>query len=158
MAGHLSSLEITTEDVASIVCRHMSGAISEIHLDYVQRTYERGCEIVGEQGSIFWDFAKRQVRWFDAGAGQWTTFSEPDEWEVNQMYVDEMKHFIDCAGSGRPTVLPIPDAMSFEEAAALPVNYLTAYHMLFRVAAVRPGERVLVHMAAGGTDKNSSKI
>jgi synaptic vesicle membrane protein VAT-1 len=46
--------------------------------------------------------------------------------------------------------LPMPDAMSFEEAAALPVNYLTAYHMLFRVAAVRPGERVLVHMAAGG--------
>jgi synaptic vesicle membrane protein VAT-1 len=47
-------------------------------------------------------------------------------------------------------VLPIPDAMSFEEAAALPVTYLTAYHMLFRVACVRPGERVLVHMAAGG--------
>ena len=47
-------------------------------------------------------------------------------------------------------VLPIPDAMSFEEAAAIPVNYVTAYHMLFRVANVRPGERVLVHMAAGG--------
>jgi synaptic vesicle membrane protein VAT-1 len=47
-------------------------------------------------------------------------------------------------------VLQIPDAMSFEEAAAIPVNYLTAYHMLFRVANVRPGERVLVHMAAGG--------
>ena len=47
-------------------------------------------------------------------------------------------------------VLGIPDAMSFEEAAAVPVNYLTAYRMLFRVAGVRPGERVLVHMAAGG--------
>jgi NADPH:quinone reductase-like Zn-dependent oxidoreductase len=47
-------------------------------------------------------------------------------------------------------VLPMPDAMSFEEAAAMPVTYLTAYHMLFRVAGVRPGERVLVHMAAGG--------
>ena len=47
-------------------------------------------------------------------------------------------------------VLPIPDAMSFEEAVAIPVNYLTAYHMLFRVAGIRPGERVLVHMAAGG--------
>src|SRR5580704_687574 len=45
-------------------------------------------------------------------------------------------------------VFQIPDEMSFEEAAALPVNYLTAYHMLFRVACVRPG--VLVHMAAGG--------
>ena len=47
-------------------------------------------------------------------------------------------------------VLPIPDAMSFEEAAAIPVNYLTAYHMLFRVAGVRPGERVLVHMGPAG--------
>ncbi|MFY9931786.1 MAG: medium chain dehydrogenase/reductase family protein [Streptosporangiaceae bacterium] len=53
-----------------------------------------------------------------------------------------------CVPAGQ--VLPMPEAMSFEEAAALPVNYLTAYHMLFRVAAVRPGERVLVHMAAGG--------
>jgi synaptic vesicle membrane protein VAT-1 len=47
-------------------------------------------------------------------------------------------------------VLPIPDDKDFEEAAALPVNYLTAYHMLFRTAHIQPGERVLVHMAAGG--------
>ena len=53
-----------------------------------------------------------------------------------------------CVPAGQ--VLPMPDAMSFEEAAAIPVSYLTAYHMLFRVAGVRPGERVLVHMAAGG--------
>jgi len=46
--------------------------------------------------------------------------------------------------------VPMPDAMSFEEGAALPVNYLTAYHALFRVAALRPREKVLVHMAAGG--------
>ena len=46
--------------------------------------------------------------------------------------------------------LALPDGAGFEEAAALPVNYLTAYHILFRVACVRPGERVLVHMAAGG--------
>jgi NADPH:quinone reductase-like Zn-dependent oxidoreductase len=53
-----------------------------------------------------------------------------------------------CVPTGQ--VLAMPEAMSFEEAAAIPVNYLTAYHMLFRVANVRPGERVLVHMAAGG--------
>src|ERR1700719_69536 len=44
----------------------------------------------------------------------------------------------------------IPDEMSFAEAAAIPVNYLTAYQMLFRVAAIQPGESVLIHMAAGG--------
>lgn len=47
-------------------------------------------------------------------------------------------------------VFQIPDEMSFTAAAALPVTYLTAYHLLFRVACVRPSERVLVHMAAGG--------
>ncbi|GEJ58100.1 synaptic vesicle VAT-1 family membrane protein [Anaeromyxobacter diazotrophicus] len=46
--------------------------------------------------------------------------------------------------------VPMPEGMSFEEGAALPVNYLTAYHALFRVAALRPREKVLVHMAAGG--------
>jgi NADPH:quinone reductase-like Zn-dependent oxidoreductase len=46
--------------------------------------------------------------------------------------------------------VPIPDAMSFEDAAALPVNYLTAYHMLFEIARLRGGEHVLIHMAAGG--------
>lgn len=44
----------------------------------------------------------------------------------------------------------MPDGMTFEEGAALPVNYLTAYHMLFRVGALRPGQSVLIHMAAGG--------
>jgi NADPH:quinone reductase-like Zn-dependent oxidoreductase len=47
-------------------------------------------------------------------------------------------------------VVPMPDAMTFEEAAALPVNYITAYHMLFRTAQLRPGSSVLIHMAAGG--------
>lgn len=47
-------------------------------------------------------------------------------------------------------VVAMPDGMSFEEGAAMPVNYITAYHMLFRVAALRPREKVLIHMAAGG--------
>lgn len=47
-------------------------------------------------------------------------------------------------------VFELPDAVSFEAGAALPVNYLTAYHMLFRVFRLREGDSVLVHMAAGG--------
>jgi NADPH:quinone reductase-like Zn-dependent oxidoreductase len=44
----------------------------------------------------------------------------------------------------------IPDGMSDEEAAALPVNYVTAYHMLHYLTTVRPKDRVLIHAAAGG--------
>ncbi|XP_061612588.1 synaptic vesicle membrane protein VAT-1 homolog [Phyllopteryx taeniolatus] len=45
---------------------------------------------------------------------------------------------------------PMADSMSFEEGAALPINYLTAYLMLFHMANLTPGKSVLVHMAAGG--------
>jgi NADPH:quinone reductase-like Zn-dependent oxidoreductase len=47
-------------------------------------------------------------------------------------------------------VFPLPEAWSFEVGAAFPVVYLTAHHLLVRVAAARPGESVLVHSAAGG--------
>lgn len=46
--------------------------------------------------------------------------------------------------------MPMPEGMSFEQGAALPVNYLTAYHALFRVGHLSRGQSVLVHMAAGG--------
>lgn len=47
----------------------------------------------------------------------------------------------------RTTVMP--DEMSFEEGAALPISYVTAYLMLFEMANLKPGNSVLVHMAAG---------
>lgn len=45
---------------------------------------------------------------------------------------------------------PMPEQMTFEEGAAIAVNYITAYMMLFEMANVRPGKSVLIHMAAGG--------
>ncbi|CAF0930745.1 unnamed protein product [Adineta steineri] len=44
----------------------------------------------------------------------------------------------------------MPDTMSFEEGAALLVNYITAYQILFEFGNLRPNQSVLVHMAAGG--------
>jgi NADPH:quinone reductase-like Zn-dependent oxidoreductase len=47
-------------------------------------------------------------------------------------------------------IFPLPDAMTFEAGAAVPVNYLTAVLMLRRFGNVQAGDRVLVHAAAGG--------
>ena len=112
LTGHISSLRIDTEDYAALTCRHANGVVSEVHLDYVQRSYERGCRIVGEEGSIFWDFRKKEVQFYDAGEEQWETFAEPANWDVNGMYVDEMRHFLDCLREGKQTVLPVGDAVN----------------------------------------------
>jgi NADPH:quinone reductase len=48
------------------------------------------------------------------------------------------------------SVFPLPDGLSFEKAAALPMNYLTAQFALETRAGLRAGETVLVNGAAGG--------
>src|SRR5271167_1892370 len=47
-------------------------------------------------------------------------------------------------------VIPIPDSLSFEHAAAFPIQVLTAWHMLHTSHKTGPGQTVLVHSAAGG--------
>ena len=51
---------------------------------------------------------------------------------------------------GPDSVFPLPDSVSFEAGAALPMNYLTAQFALAHRAGLRAGETVLVHGAAGG--------
>ena len=43
-----------------------------------------------------------------------------------------------------------PESLSFEQAAAIPVNYLTAYALLVAMGGLRKGESVLIHNAGGG--------
>jgi len=47
-------------------------------------------------------------------------------------------------------VIALPDNIDLDEAAALPIIYLTAHHMLHTVRRVKPGETVLMYAAAGG--------
>jgi len=48
------------------------------------------------------------------------------------------------------SVFPIPEALSFEEAAAFPVQFLTAHGCLFGWGELEADEQVLIHAAAGG--------
>jgi NADPH:quinone reductase-like Zn-dependent oxidoreductase len=47
-------------------------------------------------------------------------------------------------------VLPVPDEMSLAEAAALPEVYATVWLNLFQLAALKPGQKVLLHAGASG--------
>ncbi|MFY9805520.1 MAG: zinc-binding dehydrogenase [Candidatus Acidiferrales bacterium] len=47
-------------------------------------------------------------------------------------------------------VYRLPAGMPFEDGAALPVNYITAYHAMFTMGNLQPGDRILIHGAAGG--------
>ena len=106
-ADKLSNLELDTEDTAEMLLRFNSKAIGNIHMDYVQRTYNRQCEIIGDQGTITWNFNDNIVRLYSAETGQWQLFNINDgkKFDFNETYLEEMACFLDCIkGTSEPPV------------------------------------------------------
>jgi predicted dehydrogenase len=101
-AGKLSGLEMNTEDMAEITLRIKGNVIAQVHLDCLQRDYVRTCKVVGEKGTLIWDF-KQGVRHYDAATARWQ--DEAIAPDLNDMYVEEMRHFMSCArGEASPLV------------------------------------------------------
>jgi NADPH:quinone reductase-like Zn-dependent oxidoreductase len=64
----------------------------------------------------------------------------------------------ECIAVPRANIMPIADSLSFEEAAAFPLAFLTAWHMVVERAGVRAGDRVLVHAGASGVGSAALQI
>jgi len=108
---HVSSLEIDTEDLAQLHLRFDSGVSAQLHLDYFHRPYRRGCHITTTDGCIDWDWSRESVRWYDATADRWAEESYAG-WEVNQMYVDELAHFLDCVRGEATSICDVHEGLA----------------------------------------------
>ncbi len=107
----------------------------------------------------------------------------PGEAPDARIYGDEVGGIVKAVGSGVTHVAPgdrvfglavfglatrtlarggdirrIPDGIGFEEAATVPVVFMTAWHALHNVARIRRGEIVLVHAGAGGVGMAAIQI
>jgi predicted dehydrogenase len=112
--GHVSPLEMDVEDVAEIGLKFSNGAIGGVHLNYVQRPPRHTLEIVGTQGTLRWDNADGilQLQTFPAAFASYSddppdpvieTFTPPEGFERNQLFVSQTRHFIETAyGESEP--------------------------------------------------------
>jgi acyl transferase domain-containing protein/NADPH:quinone reductase-like Zn-dependent oxidoreductase/NAD(P)-dependent dehydrogenase (short-subunit alcohol dehydrogenase family)/acyl carrier protein len=66
--------------------------------------------------------------------------------------------FSNFATAAVDLVVHKPKRMSFEQAAALPLAYLTAFYALHEVGNLQPGERILIHAAAGGVGMAATNL
>jgi predicted dehydrogenase len=102
-----SGLDIETEDTAAILLRFAEGAIGEVHLDYVQREPSRTCQIIGDEGTIRWDYGAGEVRLYSGATKRAEIFRNPAGWVPNTMYVDEMRHFMRCLAGEERSALDV---------------------------------------------------
>ena len=107
MSSKLSDLEIDTEDTAAVLLKFRRGTIAEIHLDYTQRAYQSNYEFFGENGTLKWDFSDHKVWLYLASENKWEVFEEPKNYNLNEMYKEEMKHFISASENGKETITDI---------------------------------------------------
>ena len=104
-------LQIPVEGLAEILLQHSSGVLSSVHLNFMQRDYRRSCQIVGEKGTIYWDFENPYVE-VRSGTGLEKRQALPAEWQVNDMYVEEVRHFVSCIERGEPCEAPLEQGIA----------------------------------------------
>jgi predicted dehydrogenase len=100
-AGHWSDLAGDTEDLAEVTLRFESGVLAQVHLDYVQRRYRRNLQVIGDAGVIVWDYPTHSVTVYGAETSSEETI-HVDDGDPNNMYLEEVRHFIRCLEAGEP--------------------------------------------------------
>lgn len=111
MGGHLSSLEIDVEDTAEILMEYSINGHKipvSVHQDYVQRPSTRTCQIIGDSGKILVDLRALTVSVFDS-RGEQIGFESYEGFQRNQLFLDELKHFLNCVQGNQTPLVTIHD-------------------------------------------------
>lgn len=116
-AGKLSDLEMDVEDTAEILLRFAGGTMGEVHLDCVQRSYNRSFELAGSEGTITWSYQDNVVKSYSAAAKKWAELKGPSPYDANSMYVEEMRHFLDCVRAKSTPLVDLPTGKAVLEIA-----------------------------------------
>ncbi|MEK7567107.1 MAG: Gfo/Idh/MocA family oxidoreductase [Patescibacteria group bacterium] len=105
-AGNFGGLGIDVEDVAECVFQFSNpDKIISFHLDFLKRPGAHFLEILGAKGIIYLDFSKNtaDLTPLDAEAEK----IELKNFERNETYLQEMRHFLECVKTGKQTLIDL---------------------------------------------------
>jgi len=120
--GHISPLDMDVEDVAEIGLAFANGAVGGVHLNYFQRPPVHRLEIVGTDGTLRWDNADGILH-FDkmpAPFGSYSdqppapvieSFSPPEGFDRNQLFVAQTRHFLETVRGEAEPVCTLEDGI-----------------------------------------------
>jgi predicted dehydrogenase len=107
LRGKLSALDADIDDIYSTLLEFESGVFGSMVVEVISRPALRKARIVGEEGSLEWDWAARKVLEWHTADPEWREFVDPPPiegpggaWVAENMYIDEMRAFIDAIEHG----------------------------------------------------------
>ena len=93
-SGTLGDLDLKIEDTAEIGLRFSSGVLGSVHLDYNQQPPNHYLKLIGTEGTLIWEYAHGGVKLFNSEGYEWRTIPLLENFERNDMFLNEMCHFI----------------------------------------------------------------
>jgi predicted dehydrogenase len=94
----LSDLEINAEDLAEILLKFEDGCIGAVHMNMIERGYNRWCKVISEKGNwVKYEFQNKKLKYSIDGA----IYEEIlKDYDYNETYISEIRHFMECIKSG----------------------------------------------------------
>jgi predicted dehydrogenase len=93
IATHVSKLETDTDDLCELLLRHTSGTLSSVHVDMLDRSYNRRSRWVGSEGTLAWEWGRPVL----LGA---EPIWQDDSYDPSATYTAALHDFLDSAKAG----------------------------------------------------------
>jgi predicted dehydrogenase len=107
----LSNLNLDVEDTANILLTFTSGMLGNIHLNMIQRDSSRSCKLIGTDGTLTWNGILNKVSLYSAKTKTWQQIFEETNADRNEMFLNELKYFLDCVASGSKPLITGEDGL-----------------------------------------------
>ena len=117
-----SRLKITSDDISVSIFELKNKIILELHLNYFSRPFYKRIKIRGENGIIYWNSKKNNLKIFNNKKQEWSIISIPDNYlltkkSVNKMYIDEITYFLKHVNTRKQPMNNLNEAIPILETA-----------------------------------------
>ncbi|MBN1364312.1 MAG: Gfo/Idh/MocA family oxidoreductase [Syntrophaceae bacterium] len=116
VGGKITPLGGDAEDMVKALLEYKNNFIVSLHLDYWQRPPRRFFEIIGIKGRITWDYYAKNLT-FVSRDNQISSVehSVPDNFDRNDMFIDEARDFIDALENKKEVAIPLQEGINVLE-------------------------------------------
>ena len=113
--ANLSDLELASvEDMGEIQLQFKSGAFGTLQVNYFQQPTRHDLEIVGTEGTLRWDNTDGAARAWMRKTGCWQVVPLPDGFDRNDLFLAEMRHFIDIVNGKAASGCSLDDGLAVQ--------------------------------------------
>jgi predicted dehydrogenase len=116
VGGKITPLGGDAEDMIKAILEYKNKFIASLHLDYWQRPPKRSFEVLGTTGRLLWDYYAKSLTLYPHEKNYAATvYPINDNFDRNDMFIDEIKDFIAALQGEKELAIPLKDGIDVLE-------------------------------------------